>query len=60
MCEMLLSPDLDLKSWAVNRQVKNIFYVSKERVAHLRAQHSYSYAMQNLVSLLSHSPEGLS
>lgn len=64
MCEMLLCPNLDSEQnpELLTHKSKTFFFsVSEhEHVAHLRAQHSYSYTMQNLVSLLSHSPEGLS
>lgn len=52
----MLSPDLDFEK----KEAFFIFIFPEEHVAHLRAQHCFSYTMQNLVSLLSHSPEGLS
>lgn len=62
MCETFLCPDLDseLNPELVNDKSPTVIFFPKEHVAHLRAQHCYSYSMQNLVSLLLHSPEGLS
>lgn len=56
MCEMLLSPDLDSEKHPILLTHKSkAFFLSTEHVACLRAQDFFSYTMQNLVYLLSHS-----
>lgn len=60
MCEMMLCSDIDSEQNPKPLSQKHLFSFSKEHVAHLRAQYSDSYTMQNLVYLLSPSPEGLS